>query len=171
VPTNALPPAAVLVVVHEPAANRVIGRYLAHLGYRVLEAGSSEEALAILRRTSPRVDLVLSDVLLRGTSGPELAATILTDCPAPSVVLMSGRIRDEVERTSVRGQIVRVLRKPLNLDQLQELFRAMLDGFPAESEPESVYLAGWFAPSTIELAGDPVAPAGSRDADDLPALR
>jgi hypothetical protein len=49
---------------------------------------------------------------------------------------MTGQLAEDVERVNVSGRIVRVLHKPLNLDLLQELLRAMLDTFPpAELEP------------------------------------
>jgi CheY-like chemotaxis protein len=140
VPTDALPPAVILVVDDEDAVNRLVSRYLTHLGYRVLEACSGEDALAVVRRQRPLIDLVLSDVVMPGMDGIALAANLLARCPGPSVILMTGILPEEVERTSVNGQIVPVLRKPLNLDQLQNLLRVTLEGFP-DAEIDSVYLA------------------------------
>jgi hypothetical protein len=54
---------------------------------------------------------------------------------------MTGLLPGEVERMNVNGQLVPVLRKPLNLDQLQDLLRVTLEGF-SETESDSVYLAG-----------------------------
>ncbi len=140
-PPEALPPAVILVVDDEDAVNRLVSRYLTHIGYRVLEACSAEEALAVVRRHRPRVDLVLSDVVMPGADGVTLAACLLGQAPGPSVILMSGQLPDEIERMNVRGQIVPVLRKPLNLDQLQNLLRVTLEGFP-EATIDSIYLAG-----------------------------
>jgi len=140
VPTEASPPAVILVVDDEDAVNRLVSRYLTHLGYRVLEACSGEEALAVVRRQRPPIDLVLSDVVMPGMDGVALAARLLARCPGPSVILMTGVLPEEVERLSVNGQIVPVLRKPLNLDQLQNLLRVTLEGFP-DAEIDSVYLA------------------------------
>lgn len=139
-PTEASPPAVILVVDDEDAVNRLVSRYLTHLGYRVLEACSGEEALAVVRRQRPPIDLVLSDVVMPGMDGVALAARLLARCPGPSVILMTGVLPEEVERLSVNGQIVPVLRKPLNLDQLQNLLRVTLEGFP-DAEIDSVYLA------------------------------
>ncbi len=139
--TEALPPAVILVVDDEGAVNRLVSRYLTHIGYRVLEACSAEEALAVVRRQRPRVDLVLSDVVMPGTGGVTLAAHLLGQAPGPSVILMTGQLPDEIERLNVNGQIVPVLRKPLNLDQLQSLLRVTLEGFP-DATIESIYLAG-----------------------------
>jgi two-component system cell cycle sensor histidine kinase/response regulator CckA len=141
VPTDPLPPAVILVVDDEDAVNRLVSRYLTHLGYQVLEACSGEDALATVRSQRPPIDLVLSDVLMEGMDGVALAAHLLAHCPGPSVILMTGHLPGEVESLPVNGQIVPVLRKPLNLDQLQNLLRVTLEGFP-DAEVDSVYLAG-----------------------------
>ena len=125
-PSESLPPAVILVVDDEEAVSRLVARFLTHLGYCVLQAANGEDALAIVRLRQPPVDLVLSDVVMPGMDGTELAGWILTECPGPAVLLMTGQLPEEIERVNVQGRIVRVLRKPLNLDQLQELLRAML---------------------------------------------
>lgn len=140
-PTEVSPPAVILVVDDEDAVNRLVSRYLTHLGYRVLEACSGDEALVLVRRQRPPIDLVLSDILMPGMDGIALAAQLLARCPGPSVILMTGLLPGEVERMNVNGQLVPVLRKPLNLDQLQDLLRVTLEGF-SETESDSVYLAG-----------------------------
>ena len=138
------PPAVILVVDDEAAVNRLVTRYLTHLGYRVLDAGSAGEALAVVRRQEPRVDLVLSDVVMPGESGIELATTLLSRVPGPSVILMTGALPLEIERVDIDGQIVRVLRKPLDLDELQQVLHVTLEGYPAEDEAgaESLNRAG-----------------------------
>ena len=135
------PPAVILVVDDEPAVNHVVTRYLTHLGYRALDATSGLEALAGVRRAEPRIDLVLSDVVMPGMDGTELAAELLSRVPGPSVILMTGQLPPEVERLSIGGQIVRVLRKPLNLDELQQVLRVTLEGYSPEDEA-AVNLAG-----------------------------
>jgi CheY-like chemotaxis protein len=127
---EALPPAVILVVDDEEAVNRLVSRYLTHLGYRVLEASSGEDALAIVRRRRPVVDLVLSDVVMDGMDGLALASRLLAQCPGPSVILMTGQLPEEIEHMNVNGQVVPVVRKPLNLDDLQYLLRVTLEGFP-----------------------------------------
>lgn len=139
--SEVLPPAVILVVDDEDAVNRLVSRYLTHVGYRVVEACSGEEALAIVRRRRPRIDLVLSDVVMPGMDGAALAELILARCPGPSVILMTGQLPEEVERMKVNGQIVPVLRKPLNLDDLQHLLHVTLEGFP-DSELDPIHLVG-----------------------------
>ena len=136
------PPAVILVVDDEAAVNALVTRYLTHLGYRVLDAASAEEALALVRRQEPRIDLVLSDVMMPGVGGVELAATLLGRVPGPSVILMTGALPDQIERLDVDGQIVRVLRKPLDLDELQQVLRVTLEGYPSDDEIDAVDRAG-----------------------------
>jgi CheY-like chemotaxis protein len=132
----------ILVVDDEAAVNRVVTRFLRHVGYRVLEASSAPEALERVRRQDPRVDVVLSDVVMQGVDGVELAATLLSRAPGPSVILMTGVLPEEVERLEVNGQIVRVLRKPLDLDELQQVLQVTLEGYPSEDDTDSVHRAG-----------------------------
>jgi two-component system, cell cycle sensor histidine kinase and response regulator CckA len=134
------PPPVILVVDDEAAVNRLVTRYISHLGYTVLDAGSAAEALAMVQRQQPRIDLVLSDVVMPDVSGTDLAAVLLSRAPGPSVILMTGVLPQEVERIHIDGQIVRVLRKPLDLDELQQVLRVTLEGYPAEEEAEAVDL-------------------------------
>ena len=136
------PPAVILVVDDEAAVNRMVTRYLSHLGYRVLDARSAEEALALVHAQSPRVDLVLCDVVMPGVGGIELATVLLSRVPGPSVILMTGALPQEIERVDVGGQVVRVLRKPLDMDELQYELRVTLEGYPADDEADRIDRAG-----------------------------
>ncbi len=140
--TDTEPTAVILVVDDEAAVNHVVTRYLSHLGYRVLDASSAVEALEIVRRQEPRIDLVLADVVMPAVSGVELAATLLSRAPGPSVILMTGALPEKVERLDIGGQIVRVLRKPLDLDELQQVLRVTLEGYPVDDEVDAVDRAG-----------------------------
>jgi CheY-like chemotaxis protein len=130
VPSEFDPPPTLLVVDDEPVINLLITRYFSHLGYRVLAATSGEEALEVVRRRRPPIDLVLSDVVMPGMDGRELAASLLAEIPGPAVVLMTGQLPDELERVSIRGHIVRVVHKPLDLDNLAALLGRLLPPLP-----------------------------------------
>jgi two-component system, cell cycle sensor histidine kinase and response regulator CckA len=135
-------PAVILVVDDEAAVNRLVTRYLSHLGYRVLEARSAAEALTVVRAEDPRVDLVLSDVVMPGVGGVELATVLLSRVPGPSVILMTGTLPPAIEQLGIDGQTVRVLRKPLDLDELQQVLRVTLEGYPADDDTGRVDRAG-----------------------------
>jgi CheY-like chemotaxis protein len=77
-----------------------------------------------------------------GVGGVDLAAVLLSRAPGPSVILMTGRLSDDVEQLDVNGQVVRVLRKPLDLDELQHVLQVTLEGYPAEEVLDKVDKAG-----------------------------
>jgi two-component system cell cycle sensor histidine kinase/response regulator CckA len=80
--------AAVLLVEDENGVREVASRVLSRRGFRVIEARNGAEAL--LRLDDAKVDLVLTDVVMPGISGPELAARLHRVHPQLPVVFMSG---------------------------------------------------------------------------------
>ncbi len=80
--------ATILVVEDEEPVRRVAVRTLANAGYTVLEAASPAEAQIIFARQ--RIDLLLTDVVMAGMRGPELARSLRVQRPDLRVVLMSG---------------------------------------------------------------------------------
>jgi two-component system cell cycle sensor histidine kinase/response regulator CckA len=131
-------PAVILVVDDEEVVARLVGLYLAHIGYTVLEARSGEQALAIVQQRQPPIDLVLSDAAMRGMDGTEFAAAVLAECPAPELILVTGPLLEACERVDVQGHWVRVLRKPLDLDVLQDLLQMLLPTLLPAEECETV---------------------------------
>jgi PAS domain S-box-containing protein len=103
----------VLVVEDEELVRRVVRRTLEGAGYAVLEAAGVDEALATFRG-GPAVDLVLSDVVMPGRSGVDLAAELEALRPDVPVVLMSGY--SEWQRASSDAR--RLLDKPFTSDAL-----------------------------------------------------
>jgi signal transduction histidine kinase len=113
----------VLVVDDEPLVRRAIGRTLHARGYAVVEAGSAEEALALVA-ARPCVDLLLTDVMMPGMRGPELVRAFRERCPGRPALLMSGypgAARDG-------GPDDGCLEKPVPPDSLAQAIRAALDG-------------------------------------------
>jgi CheY-like chemotaxis protein len=90
----------------------------------------------------PVIDVVLADVVMPGAGGLELAATLLSRAPGPSVILMTGQLPGEFDRLDVNGQVVRVLRKPLDLDEVQQVLRVTLEGYPADDQSDTLHRAG-----------------------------
>ena len=72
------------------------------------------------------VDLVLSDIVMPGMNGTELADRILADRPEQCVILMSGQAPGGLARIGRREKIVPVLRKPFTPEQLLELVSIVL---------------------------------------------
>ncbi len=114
----------VLVVEDEDAARQALADMLAVLGYTVTAAGSGEEADRF--RPEKPFDVLLTDLMLPGISGSELAAGLQARWPDLRVVLMSGYAEDEAVRHAVGTGVVRFLQKPFDMDTLaRELYAAL----------------------------------------------
>jgi signal transduction histidine kinase/CheY-like chemotaxis protein len=92
-PARAEPPVwtrSVLVVDDEEAVRRVAARTLRREGYRVFEAGDADEALMLVSRDPSVADLLVTDVVMPGLSGVELASCIVAARPDVRVLFSSG---------------------------------------------------------------------------------
>ena len=67
---------------------------------------------------------------------------LLAELPGPAVLLMTGQLPDGIHRVPVQNHIVRVVRKPLNLDRLAELLLRLLPPLPPADDPEPPCRAG-----------------------------
>jgi PAS domain S-box-containing protein len=128
------PPAAVarggsetiLVVEDEPLVRGVTARSLASAGYRVLVAADGGEALAIAAR-EPRVDLLVTDVIMPGKSGRAIADELRRERPGLRVLFVSGYPSDAISRAGVLDSGIEFLPKPFTALVLQERVRHVLD--------------------------------------------
>ncbi|HEV8582593.1 MAG TPA: ATP-binding protein [Thermoanaerobaculia bacterium] len=115
----------ILLVEDEDEVRTVLHQILVGKGYRVLQAGSGEEALVISRLHRGAVHLLLTDVTMPEMKGPELAQRLRAERPATQVVFMSGyneeRLSDGVAESPV------CLQKPFSPQLLGETLRAVLD--------------------------------------------
>jgi signal transduction histidine kinase/ActR/RegA family two-component response regulator len=117
----------VLLVEDDPTVRAVTARMLRELGYTVLEAGSASEARTVAASADGRLDLLLTDVIMPGGSGRELAETLTRAHPGLPVVFMSGYTADVVLRQGVVQDKVAFLSKPFTADALAAALRRSLD--------------------------------------------
>src|SRR5260370_37879092 len=80
----------VLVVEDEPAVRRLISQLLQLTGYTVLEAANGPEALHLVKQSRCPIDLLLTDIVMPGMSGGELAERLRHDYPGLRVLFTSG---------------------------------------------------------------------------------
>jgi CheY-like chemotaxis protein len=80
----------ILVVDDEPFVLRTVSMILAHARYRVLKAGSPGEALRLATEFEEPIDLLLSDVVMPGLSGPSLAERFAELHPETQCMFMAG---------------------------------------------------------------------------------
>jgi CheY-like chemotaxis protein len=121
------------VVDDEVSLRHILARQLRSQGYTVLEAGYGLEALEVARNSPEPVDLVLSDIVMPGMIGTELAQRLLAEHPSIQVVLMSAHIVDEPARPDRRWKVP-VLRKPLEGKKVLAIVESMLSTPEAHRE-------------------------------------
>jgi signal transduction histidine kinase/ActR/RegA family two-component response regulator/HAMP domain-containing protein len=117
----------VMLVEDDPTVRVVTARMLRELGYTVLEAGSASEARNVATTADGRIDLLLTDVVMPGGSGRELAEALTLARPGLPVVFMSGYTADVVLRQGIVQDKVAFLSKPFTADALAAALRRALD--------------------------------------------
>jgi two-component system, cell cycle sensor histidine kinase and response regulator CckA len=117
----------ILVAEDEDAVRRIACRILTGEGYRVLEAGDGEEALAVLATYEGPVDLLLTDVMMPRLGGRDLATQVAASERSIRVLYMSGYTDDEVLRRSFEGEEAILIRKPFTRETLLRRVREALD--------------------------------------------
>jgi two-component system, cell cycle sensor histidine kinase and response regulator CckA len=123
----------VLVVDDEAAVRSVVWEILQLAGYLVLEAGSGEEALRISAGQEGPIPLLLTDVMMPGMSGPEVAQRLARKRPEMRVLYMSGSSDDALIRRGVVEQDTAFVQKPFTPGALVHKVREVLDA-PQEEE-------------------------------------
>jgi DNA-binding NtrC family response regulator len=109
----------VLVVDDDAAVRDVAVRALARAGFRVIAAMGGEVALSLLaKQDASESILVLSDLLMPGMSGTQLAEQVARKHPAVRVAFMSGFSTDELARSGLGSPMRTLLNKPFTLPEL-----------------------------------------------------
>jgi PAS domain S-box-containing protein len=116
----------VLLVEDEPAVRAVAERALTRQGYRVRSLGSAEEALR--QAGSDGFDLLVTDVVLPGQNGRELARQLTQKWPSLRVLFISGYTQNTIERDGVLEPGISFLQKPFLPVDLVAAARKVLEG-------------------------------------------
>ncbi len=106
----------ILVVDDEPEVRANVARILRGCGYRVLEAADAAAALVMASTATAPIDVLVSDVVMPGMGGPELAERILDRFPDVEVLFVSGYPEMEPLSPCLRG--APLLRKPVHASAL-----------------------------------------------------
>jgi CheY-like chemotaxis protein len=112
----------ILVVEDQPATAQITRILLESWGYRVLEAHSAEEALGLFQRDGEGIHLVLTDIIMPGMNGPQLASELQQLRPELRIVFMSGYPNEQLNQPDAA-----FLPKPFNPASLSRMIRKELD--------------------------------------------
>jgi len=99
--------------------------YLESKGYAVLEAGNAKEAMKIFQSYDRPIHVLITDIVMPGLGGLELAKSALELRPALSVVLVSGYTDRPLDREAIG--YAKFLQKPFSFDALARTVRSLLD--------------------------------------------
>ncbi len=118
----------VLLVEDEELVRKVVSRILERAGYRVLVAGSGGEAMALCERSPTPIDALVTDVVMPGMGGRELAERMVDRFPNLKVLFMTGYTDDEVLRRGILDQERAIMLKPFSPRELLRRLREVLGG-------------------------------------------
>jgi CheY-like chemotaxis protein len=117
----------ILVVEDEPALRDLAGRILDNAGYRVLSADGGTTALELAARHRGGIDLLLTDVIMPGMLGKELAERLLAADPRVRVLFMSGYAHPILASRGTLDPGVTLIEKPFGKIELLTAVRRQLD--------------------------------------------
>jgi len=117
----------VLLVEDEEPVRAITLLLLETLGYRVVEAANGEDALRRVTESRETIDLLLTDVVMPGLSGRELAEAVRCRYPGLKVLFQTGYTGDAVARHGILQPEVALLQKPFTLNALAKKVQEALE--------------------------------------------
>jgi CheY-like chemotaxis protein len=120
----------ILVVDDEPVIRKLVAAMVGQLGYTVLTADSGEHALTIFRNHGQPIELLITDVIAPGMSGPMLADKLAALQPNLKVLYISGYDNTHVVRKYVVEKGHALLAKPFTVEALREKMESLLRPAP-----------------------------------------
>ena len=117
----------ILLVEDDPQLRQLSSSVLAHCGYKVLVAATPQEGLAICNANHSDIRLLVTDVVMPGLNGRELAEKILKVCPQSRVLYISGYTGNAIVHYGVLDEGLWFLPKPFTLSALVAKVREVLD--------------------------------------------
>ena len=117
----------ILLVEDDPAVRPLVALLLEMYGYTVLQAEEGREAIEIAEQQRGTIDLLLTDIVMPGMNGRELADRLVVEHPKLKVVFSSGYPADAIVRHGLSEANVAFIEKPYLPDELASTVRGVLD--------------------------------------------
>jgi PAS domain S-box-containing protein len=124
--TRAAGTGTILLVEDEDAVRSLVETILTADGYKILVADSADHAVTLCRAYEADIDILLTDVVMPGVSGPELAKNLLSMRPGMKVLYMSGYAGEYLHDEGVNADGAALLQKPFTAAALEERIRQVL---------------------------------------------
>ncbi len=128
-------PYTILIAEDDRGTRRVAERILRHAGYTVLTAADGITAMALLEDPAYAFDLVLSDVMMPGYTGPAIADRMASIRPGTPVLLMTGYAEEQLVTLLDQQARREIITKPFSADSLTARVAALLRAPPASRQP------------------------------------
>ena len=117
----------ILLVEDEDPVRIFSSRALQNKGYTILEAASGEEALTIMEEQGDRIDMIITDVVMPGITGPSMIEEVMKSYPDIHVIFISGYGEDAFVSSYGSKREFHFLPKPFNLNQLAVKVKEVLE--------------------------------------------
>jgi signal transduction histidine kinase/ActR/RegA family two-component response regulator len=118
--------ATILLVEDERPVRSTVRRLLERHGYRVLEAANGQDALTLIAARNGEINLVLSDMVMPGMGGMELASRVRSVAPKLRVLLMTGYTEEAITRAGDKPHDEQIIEKPFTMNAMLEKVRRAL---------------------------------------------
>jgi CheY-like chemotaxis protein len=126
----------VLVVEDEQDLRSLVANVLTEYGYKVVTASNGTKAIALIAKMDSPPDLLLTDVVMPGMSGPMLADQLLAKFSGARVLFMSGYDERQVVQRYVVEKGFALITKPFQLHNLCAAVKKAMESTPAAMETE-----------------------------------
>jgi len=120
----------VLLVEDAPVIRRLAREIMSRAGYTVLEAADAVQALSLVATHAGPIDMLLTDLIMPGPSGVDLAEQLKTIRDDVRVLFMSGYTDNAIVRNGLLGEGASFLQKPFTPEELLRKMRQVLDTQP-----------------------------------------
>jgi len=117
----------ILIVEDDPMLLKVAGNMLRQYGYEAIEVGDGREAMRIAEEFEGSIDLLLTDVIMPGMGGRDLAEKMKSKRPGIKIIYMSGYTDNTIVHNGALEEDVVLVEKPFTPETLVKKIREVLD--------------------------------------------